>query len=430
MTFGHLRLGSGSGAVAHGPVGVPAQAPAAGREQAPARILFLLKRIDCIDGVAAYLQTLLTGLRERGDSAVILCGEVTVSDQSESRRAAIAATTREWIVVPGFDPARLGLRDIRHVLSAIRRHDIDVVSPQGFSVLPIAYIAGRITGRPVVLMYHPSLQGDLASSMTGRLPASQRLAYRAMAALCPADYYIAGSRHVALFFHEICGISQRRIHEQVLGVDTAYFRPPLDTERRAARARFALDESVMVAVLPGRMSINKGHDVAAASFRLLRERRPSLVTVCLCPGGGSQRRSIEADVLRDEADRDCFRFLGFVDNETLRDAYWAADIVLLPSRMEGFGLVVAEAMCCGAIVIRTPSGGWQDQVIEGTTGFLVPFNDPEALAAAIERYADRLDRPSMRANVMRFAAERFAKSRMIDGTSALYRDMAANRRFR
>jgi glycosyltransferase involved in cell wall biosynthesis len=274
------------------------------------------------------------------------------------------------------------------------------------------------------------VQSSEVNTMTGELSVMQRLAYRLVAAACRSDRYIAMSSDLERFFNASCGIPSKRIHKLVLGVETDFYRAPSEDERRKARARFGLDDATLVCVLPGRMNLNKGHDIAAASFRLLREKRTDLGTVCLFPGGGDQRDKIEADVLRDDADRASFRFLGFVDSLTLRDSYWAADIVLLPSRVEGFGLVVAEAMCCGAIVIRTPSGGWQDQVVEGKTGYVVPFNDAVALARAIEKVNDSANRDDMRAEAMHHASIKFAKRTMIEGTAALYREMAATNRVR
>lgn len=297
-------------------------------------------------------------------------------------------------------------------------------------MLPMACLVGRLAGKPVVMNYHPSLQGDHTAAMTGKLPLKQRLAFRAIATVFGADRYIALSRDIALFFEHQCGIPQRRIHEQVLGVETDFYRRPTDEERRQARRRFAIDEATLVAVLPGRMNLNKGHDVAVAAFRTLMARRPDIDAICLFPGDGDQRGRIEADAVQDAKDQALFRFLGFVEREVLRDTYWSADIVLLPSRLEGFGLVVAEAMCCGAIVIRTPSGGWQDQVMEGKTGFLVPFNDPAALASAIEVVADLPHRLAMREEVMRMASAKFSKERMINGTSALYREVSAAKQAR
>ena len=68
----------------------------------PATVLFLLTRVDCIDGVAAYLESLVTGLHARGDRVVIVSGEVTTTGGSLARREAIAAASADWIVLEGL----------------------------------------------------------------------------------------------------------------------------------------------------------------------------------------------------------------------------------------------------------------------------------------------------------------------------------------
>jgi glycosyltransferase involved in cell wall biosynthesis len=384
-------------------------------------ILILLGRVDCNDGVAAYLESLITGLREIGDRVVVVSGAVTTFFGSEPRRLSIEASALEWVVLDGFHASRPKLSHLRRILALVRLHDIDVLNPQGFSVLPLGNLVGRLASRPVVTNFH-LLQSDLS--------ARKRIAYRVIAALFPSDRYIAMSRDIAMFFRFQCRIPKRLIHEQSLGVDTEFYRMPTEGERREARLRFDLDQETLAAVLPGRMNVTKGHDVAAAALRLLRSQRPEISIVCLFAGDGDQRAQIEADVLRDDDDRSTFRFLGFVDRQTMRDAYWATDIVMLPSRKEGFPLVVCEAMCCGAIVIRTPSSGWQEQVVEGKTGYMIPFEDPVALARAIEKVVDSSCRVAMRLAATHLASERFSRTRMIAGTSALFREMAALKRSR
>jgi glycosyltransferase involved in cell wall biosynthesis len=390
-----------------------------------ATVLVLLGRVDCIDGVAAYLESLVTGLRAAGDHVVLVSGKVTTPLGSEGRRIAIASAVTDWIIFEEFHA--LPVIYLRQLLSIIRRNNVSVLSPQGFSMLPASCVLSVLSSRPVVAMYHPSLQGKNAKAMTGKLSAKQRLLYRLVTTIFRPTRFLASSQQVARFLREDCHIPAELINEQVLGIETDFYRPPSKAERDSARLFFGLDKTNFVAVLPGRLALSKGHDVAAAAVRLLRDQRPDLKIVCLFPGGGGQREVIEADVLRDDADRDSFRFLGFVERETLRQTYWAADIVLLPSRMEGFGLVVAEAMCCGAIAIRTPSGGWQDQIIEGKTGYVVPFNDPAALANAMVKVADATNRAAMREETMAFAMKKFAKARMIEGTSSIYREIGATR---
>ena len=393
----------------------------------PTTILLLLKRVDCVDGVASYLESLVVGLRSVGDRVVIVSGEVTTPDGSEARRQSIAAAALEWIVLDDLRPSRPRLSHIRTILAVMKRHGVESVSPQGFTIMPLGALIGRLTRRPVIMNYHPSLHGDAIQAMTGQRPRKQVLAYRVLDLLFRPNRYIALSHEITLLFQNQVRIAPSRIHEQVLGVETDFYRPPSEAERRAARARFSLGEGTLATVLPGRLNLSKGHDLVAAAVRQLRREKPGLDIVCLFPGGGDQRQKIEASILPDQSDAETFRFLGFVERDVLRDAYWASDIVLLPSRMEGFGLVVAEAMCCGTIAIRTPSGGWQDQVIEGKTGTIVPFNDPGALAAAIEKVATSPDRAAMREAATRHATQKFAMSRMISGTSALYRGLAAGR---
>jgi len=394
----------------------------------PATVLLLLKRVDCVDGVASYLELLVTGLHERGDRVVIISGAVSTPDSSEMRRSAIAAAAIDWVVLPDLTGGWTKYSHLRLILSAIQKYQVDVVSPQGFSMLPLGFMVARLSGRPIVTNYHPSIAGRRSPKNNNELSFNQRLAFRIVTAIFSSDKYIAMSSEIADFFRRECHIPSGRIHQQLLGVETDFYRNPADEERKQARARFGLEESMLVAVLPGRMSSNKGHDIVAAACRMLQARRPELAIVCLFPGGGDQRDLIEANVLRNEDDRDKFRFLGFVDPLTLRECYWAADIVLLPSRREGFGIVVAEAMCCGAIVIRTPSGGCRDQVVEGKTGYVVPFEDPAALAEAIEKVADSPYRVAMRQEAMQVASTKFAKSKMLEGTSELYRSLARVRK--
>jgi glycosyltransferase involved in cell wall biosynthesis len=113
-----------------------------------------------------------------------------------------------------------------------------------------------------------------------------------------------------------------------------------------------------------------------------------------------------------------------VSADVLRNAYWASDIGLLPSRFEGFGLVVAEAMCCGCVPVRTPSGGCEDQILDGSNGFVIPFNNPLALAARISDLADPERRLAMREAAINYASQHLSQDRMIAAIAGVYRDAA------
>lgn len=392
----------------------------------PTCVLLLARRVDCVDGITAYYETLCDGLKARGDRVLLVSGPVTQTDGSVTRRRAVRRAVEDWIEIDDLGTAWPRPAQVQRILEAMRRHGVEVLVPQGLSTLPLAWLLGRLSGRRVVAHYHPSAHADSPDRFTARPSFKARLAYKLVCKVFPASRFIAGSKEIEDFFRRDCSISRQRIHRQVFGIDTSTFRPPTPEERSRARARFGFDDDTLGCVLSGRMNLVKGHDLAVDAVRRLRHDRPGLDVRCLFAGGGDQRERIERDAFIDDADRRSFHFLGFLDSaESLREVYWAADILLLPSRFEGFGLVVPEAMCCGAVPIRTPTGGCADQIEDGSNGFVVPFNDAAELAARIADLSDPTRRAAMRQRAIETASNKFAKQVMVDGTSELLRSMAA-----
>jgi D-inositol-3-phosphate glycosyltransferase len=80
-----------------------------------------------------------------------------------------------------------------------------------------------------------------------------------------------------------------------------------------------------------------------------------------------------------------FRLVGSQPQDQLPVFYAAADIVAVPSRYESFGLVAVEALACGKPVVASRVGGLRFTIDEGTTGFLVKPQSPQALAGALEQ---------------------------------------------
>jgi glycosyltransferase involved in cell wall biosynthesis len=77
------------------------------------------------------------------------------------------------------------------------------------------------------------------------------------------------------------------------------------------------------------------------------------------------------------------RRLGFLDRSHLADLYANADLCVLPSRTETYGLVALEAMASGLPVIAADAGGFRDSITPGSQGVLVPPGDARALASAV-----------------------------------------------
>lgn len=115
--------------------------------------------------------------------------------------------------------------------------------------------------------------------------------------------------------------------------------------------------------------------------------------------------------------------LGRVSHDALEDLYRRSAIFVLPSRSEGFGVVVAEAMAFGKPVVASRVGGLAELVDDETTGILVPPRRPDLLRAALERL---LDDPELRRRMGSAGRERIRAlcswDHVTDLTLATYRD--------
>src|SRR5262249_22693767 len=99
-------------------------------------------------------------------------------------------------------------------------------------------------------------------------------------------------------------------------------------------------------------------------------------------------------------------FIGAQRQEALPAYYAAADVTVLPSHYESFGMVALEAMACGSPIIAARVGGRTTTVRDGITGYLVPEGDPAALAERIARVLDDRDlRASLGREGVRWAAQ-------------------------
>jgi glycosyltransferase involved in cell wall biosynthesis len=112
---------------------------------------------------------------------------------------------------------------------------------------------------------------------------------------------------------------------------------------------------------------------------------PRIIFVVI--GDGPERHRIES-FIADQKLQNCI-LVGEVSSTMLADYYRASNLFVLPSRSEGLGIVLLEAMSCGLPVIATLAGGQVELVQESINGFLVEPDSPEQIAALIKRYVDK-----------------------------------------
>jgi len=187
------------------------------------------------------------------------------------------------------------------------------------------------------------------------------------------------------------------------GVDHAFFGPG---HRPQARRALGLPLGGRLLLFVGRIQPLKCADVAIETLAELRENsgEPYRLVVVGGPSGPHGEKSLQG--LHDAADargvREHVHFVAPQPHELLSSYYRAADVCIVPSRSESFGLVALEAAACGTPVVASAVGGLTTLVDHGHTGFLVDDPDPVAYAAAVRR---TFDEP--------LAAERFSTASVL-----------------
>ena len=218
------------------------------------------------------------------------------------------------------------------------------------------------------------------------------------------------------------GAERDRIEIVPPGVDHEIFSPASPAARAAARAALDLDDRPVV-LFVGRIQPLKGPDLLLqAAARMLADdpglRAKLQVLVVGAPSGSGlaePRRLQELAVSLGVTD--VVRFLPPQPPEQLAEHYRAADVAVVPSHNESFGLVALEAQACGTPVVAAAVGGLHTAVDDGVSGLLVAGRDSSSYAAAIRRVL--AGRELLAAGARRHAS-RFSWDRTVDSLVDAY----------
>lgn len=148
-----------------------------------------------------------------------------------------------------------------------------------------------------------------------------------------------------------------------------------------------------------------GIDTLIRAFAIVCANNPTLDTRLLIAGGGPDKAILEA-LCEELGIRKKVDFLGYIQNEKLPELYAGFDVAVSLSRTESFGVVAVEAMSCGCPVVTSDAEGFVEVVDSGNTGFVVPKDNPEAAAEAIQQF---IDNPTLRATMGTAARERVSR---------------------
>jgi D-inositol-3-phosphate glycosyltransferase len=209
------------------------------------------------------------------------------------------------------------------------------------------------------------------------------------------------------------------------GVNFGLFKP-LDKASARRYLAFSTDDGIVLYV--GRYAPIKGLDRLFKTFRnLMHLSHLRLVMV-----GGDGEHSPMFRQLQSKAKalhiENRLMFAGRVDQETLPQYYSAADVLVVPSYYESFGLVALEALACGTPVVTTPVGAMEKIVQNGVTGYVATDSDPQHFAERIEAILLKQRQNSLSPSKIRASVSEFTWSRSTSLLLETYRVVSANKR--
>ncbi|OFX16324.1 MAG: hypothetical protein A2Z18_04500 [Armatimonadetes bacterium RBG_16_58_9] len=313
-----------------------------------------------IGGAEVFVAALCPALSEMGARVELFCPQGRPFVDYAADRGIQCVT---WKTHGKLDPITLF-----RLTSLIRKGRFDVVHTHLSTASLLGAFAGKLAGRPSVAHVHGLNTATCFKHSNVVIAVSEAVKRR----LCSQ------------------GLAQNKVRVVHNGVDIDRFEPVAVDD---AKRRLGFDPAEPLFGVFGRLSNEKGQRVALEAVSLLVQHHPKAQLVLVGEGPDRADLETEANALGIAGH---VRFAGFVGD--VRDLMSACDAVVAPSLKEGFGLAAVEGMALGRPVVATSVGGLTEIVTENQTGFLVPPNNPQALANALidllrdKSLADRMGR--------------------------------------
>ena len=316
---------------------------------------------------------------------------------------------------------------------------IDVVHTHTWYVSMAGFMAKKLYGTPFVLTTH-SLE-PLRAWKAEQLGSGYVMSsWMEQTAILDADAVIAvsqGTREDILRAYP--GIDPKRIHVIYNGIDLKEYQKTTET---AALVKYGVDVSLPYVLFVGRITRQKGVTHLVDAIRYM----PPETQVVLCAGAPDTPEIAEEMRKKvEEASKLNPRIVWIEKMVTKAEAiqlYSNAQVFCCPSVYEPFGIINLEAMACKAAVVASSTGGIKEVVVDGETGFLVPFAQDSATGFAAEPEQFARDLGAKVSELLgdperckrfgeagrRRVEETFSWTAIAEQTIALYEDLIAKRR--
>ncbi len=305
-------------------------------------------------------------------------------------------------------------QNARRLAKLIRERQISLIHARSRAPAWAAYFAAKWTGIPLVTTFH----GVYGLTGLGKKAYNRVMTYGARV--------IAISQYVREHLLEQYQLDPGRIRLIPRGVDFAVFgERHINSERLASLTRqWRLpDEHVPIIFCPGRISRIKGQHVLIAALAQLTD----MDFLCIIAGKDEGHEDFRAELKAQIIASGLEGKVRLADaTKAMNEAYQLSQLVVVSSsKPEAFGRIAIEAQAMGVAVVATDHGGARETIIPNETGYLVPPEDPTAMAEAI-RYALTRDEATVRAMAdfaRRHVQRHFTSDQMKEKTIAVYREV-------
>ncbi len=239
-----------------------------------------------------------------------------------------------------------------------------------------------------------------------------------------ADLLMASTEDEARDLVEGYGADSQRVAIVAPGVDLSMFQP---MDRAEARREIGYGTGRLL-LFVGRLERLKGVEIAIRALAQLRDRQHDDVRLLVLgedsrDGDESEKERLKA-LATEVGVRDRIDFVGSVAHHELPYFYAAADVCVMPSYSESFGLVGLEAQACGCPVVASGVSGLRSVVRDEVTGYLVEGYDPAAYAERIGRLLADGELAQQMGRRGRLLAQRYSWSRTADRIEELFESLS------
>ncbi|HWK16918.1 MAG TPA: glycosyltransferase family 4 protein [Solirubrobacteraceae bacterium] len=275
-----------------------------------------------------------------------------------------------WVAAMNADMRDLGME-------LCERLDFDLVHSHDWLVASAAERLARRSGRPWLSTIHATEfgrhQGWVQTYPQSHIHGVERAMVRR------ADHVVTCSRYMRSHVATVFGVPVARITVIPNGIDPRDLEPVVD-DLGALRGRYAAAEERLV-LLVGRLVYEKGFHLALDALAPVIKRLGNVRFVVA--GTGTAENELKRQARRLGLSKHG-SFLGWVGDDMLHSLYRVADLCIVPSIYEPFGLVALEAMASGCLCVVADTGGLREVVPgDGTVGLRFPSRDSAALGAVV-----------------------------------------------